>query len=133
MKKSTGLITVIFSLAVLSRLNAQSTINGLSADDIRSIRIIQQSSWGFTDDRGITDEKNIRQIIYYLKKYDYQDFGLQELDNVPNDMSEWKYRIIFDGWRDEIFLYDDKVSIGESVFRLPPGMIREFDSLFRDL
>ena len=47
----------------------------------------------------------------------------QPLIDVSDDEMGWKYQIIFNGWRDEIYLFEDKVTIGRSAFRLPPGMI----------
>ncbi len=133
MKATTGLITIIFVLGAFTSVGAQSRIDGLNAEDIYSIRVIQQSNMGFTDERNISAPEDVKRIVTYLKKYDYRDLGLEEIDDVSDDKMGWKYQIIFNGWRDEIYLFEDKVTIGRSAFRLPPGMIGEFDRIFRDL
>ena len=113
--------------------SGQSRIGGLDPDDIYSIRIIKQSEMGFTDERTVSAESDIQNIVYYLKKYDYRDMGIEEIGTSHDNPLDWKYQIILNGWRDEIYLFDDKVFIGKSAFQLPAGMIREFDRIFRDL
>ena len=48
--------------------SGQSRIEGLDPDDIFSIRIIKQSDMGFTDERTVRVESDIKNIVYYLKK-----------------------------------------------------------------
>ncbi len=133
MKATTGLITIIFVLGAFTSVGAQSRIDGLYAEEIYSIRVIQQSNMGYTDERNISAPEDVNRIVNYLKKYDYRDFGLDEIDDVSGNKMAWKYQIIFNGWRDEVYIFDDKVFIGKSAFKLPPGLIREFDRIFRDL
>ncbi|MFC2126017.1 hypothetical protein ACFLU5_14535 [Bacteroidota bacterium] len=128
-----GIITLIFIVGTYISAVAQSQMNNLIPEDIWSIRIIQQSVMGFTDERNISAEEDIKRIVYYLKKYDYRDLGLEEIGGAYDDKKDWKYQIILNGWRDEVYIFGDRIFIGKSVFKLPPGMIREFDRIFRDL
>ena len=132
MKRIIGLIIIQLLVGALITTNAQSGFDGLNAENISAVRIIKQSDMGFTDERNINDEKEINRIIYYLKKYNYQELGLEKLNNARMDNS-WRYQIVLNGWREDVYLFDEKVFIGNVAFKLPPGMIREFDKVFQDL
>jgi len=132
MKKASGLLFIQLLIGTLFTTYAQSRIDGLNAKDIYAVRIIQQSDMGSTDERNINAEEDIKRIVYYLKKYNYRDLGLEEINDASFD-KKWRYQIILNGWRDEVYIFENKVFIGKSSYRLPPGMIREFDRIFRDL
>ena len=107
------LIILYFLFGAYLSIYAQSRIDGLDAEEIYSIRIIQQSDMGFTDERNISAPEDINRIVSYLKRYNYRDIGLEEINDVSDDRMNWKYQIIFNGWRDEIYIFKDKVDLAK--------------------
>ena len=130
MKVFSGMLWFSGLLFMFSPVSAQSGLDDLNANDIYSIRIIQQSNTGITDEKNITRDEDIKEIVDIIKKYDYRDFGIEDIGDTYNQSTNWRYRIVFEWWSDEIYLFDEKIHIGKSAFRLPPGMIREFDRFF---
>ena len=122
-----GFIIILFSS---NNGFSQNRINTWEVEKITSIQVDFKTT-NSENKKEIFDTKSeINQIVSFLKAVEFKEFGESNIDTQAKK-NTWKYKIIFQGLRDQVFLFDDFAFIGKTSFLIDHKVIDDFGKLIQ--
>lgn len=90
-------------------------------DNMGFIQVDIRLSDGQTEILKITDAEKMNDIVSYLKKTSFTHISEVDPEKVKLD-GDWKVRLVFDGLRDQIFLFDQHAFVGKTTYVIGEGV-----------
>ena len=122
------LMVLVFNLQMVS----QNRINQWDVDRIVSIEIEEKINESENSIYLFENKGEIHKVLSFLKNVDFNEFDQKVIKNLSID-SNWKYRIIFHGLRDWVFLFDSYAYIGKTIFSIDNNIVNDFGLLLEEL
>jgi len=117
MKKAILPLLIVFcSLSFLAGCSSKKEVHPRLKKlvDIRSIHIWSEHSDASSPEKSIDDKEKIEQVISFIKDVEYKSISSADRDN-DGSSDYWKFRLSFDGWRDEIHYFENHAFLGKST------------------
>ena len=130
MKTLVFVFNIIFCLVVNGY--SQNRIHGWDIEKITSIQIEFSSPNTEQEIQIFNTRQDIDKIISFLKDVEFKeivDSNINALEQ-PNNR---RYKIVFQGQRDQVYLFENSASIGKTSFIIDNKVIEDFGNLVKDL
>ncbi|MFC2110918.1 hypothetical protein ACFLQ5_00545 [Bacteroidota bacterium] len=108
--------------------------NRISTWDTEKITSIQVEFKTISNEKKLeifNTKQEIDKIISFLKAVEFKEFGDSNID-IQKNKNNWKYKIIFEGQRDQIYLFDNFAFIGKTSFLIENKVIDDFKKLIEE-
>ena len=130
MKTLVFVFLIIFCLSMNGY--SQNRIYGWDIEKITSIRIEFSSPNTEQEIQTFNTRQDIDKIISFLKDVEFKeivDSNINALEQ-PNNR---RYKIVFQGQRDQVYLFENSACIGKTSFIIDNKVIEDFGNLVKDL
>lgn len=125
--KSAVLLITFFSFIFMNGFS-QNRINEWDIEKISSIKIESKTSTGKIEMIEFEKISVIDTLISFLKHVDFKP--VEDITFDKNKvLNQWKYKMTFQGQRDQILFCKDYATIGKTIFSIDKGMIKDFKKL----
>ena len=127
-------LVFVILIGICSTINgyAQNRIHGWETEKIISIRIELTSPDDETGIHIFNTKQDIDTIISFLKKVDFRELDGNSLDT-EEQLNNWRSRIIFQGQRDQVYLFEKSACIGKTSFLINRNVINDFRNMVKGL
>jgi len=127
-------LVLVILIGIYSTINGytQNRIHGWDTEKITSVRIELTSPDDETDIHIYNAKQDIDTIISFLKKVDFRELDGNSIDTEAQ-LKNWRSRIIFQGQRDQVYLYDKSACIGKTSFLINRNVINDFRNMLKGL
>ncbi|MCG6913918.1 hypothetical protein LJE86_08380 [bacterium BMS3Abin03] len=130
MKTLVFVFLIIFCLSMNGY--SQNRIYGWDIEKITSIRIEFSSPNTEQEIQTFNTRQDIDKIISFLKDVEFKeivDSNINALEQ-PNNR---RYKIVFQGQRDQVYLFENSACIGKTSFIIDNKVIEDFGNLLKEL
>ncbi|MDF2472432.1 MAG: hypothetical protein K0R21_214 [Anaerocolumna sp.] len=133
MRKYCIILIIILFLAIgfIGYLNVKSQkvkpLTDLNADDIKSIIIKTQMFENSPQEKIVTDNEEIREVIEYFTKLKYNKLNEQVEEN------GWQFWLIFDGWDKDIICTGNFVIVDGYRYEVKSERGEEFLTIYKSI
>jgi len=127
-------LALLILISICSALNgfAQNRIHGWDREKITSVRVELTSPDDITEIQIFSKTKDIDTILTFLKSVAFKDFDAESYAP-EKQIGSWKYRMIFQGQHDQVYLYKGSACIGKTTFIIDDKVIEEFRILMENI
>ena len=118
----------VFIVISIYHLNgfSQNRIENWEIEEITSIHVEIKSSGDEIKIETFSSKSEIERIITFLRGVEFIDYDAYNT-SANSDTNTWKYRMKFQGQRDQIYLLSNYAFIGKSRFTIDVNVIIEFE------
>ncbi|MDF2610553.1 MAG: hypothetical protein K0R92_2027 [Lachnospiraceae bacterium] len=125
------IIALFLAIGLIGYFNVKSQkakpLADLNADNIKSIIIKTQILEDSPQEKIITDNEDIREVIEYFSKLKYKEQKGQV------DENGWQFWLIFDGWDKNITYQGNYVIVGGVRYEVKSKSSEEFMKIYKSL
>lgn len=127
-------LVFVFLIGYYSIMNgfAQNRIHGWEIEKITSVRVELTSPNDETEIHIFNTKQDIDTIISFLKNVDFRELEGNSL-NTEEQMNNWRCKIIFQGQRDQVYLFKKSAYIGKTSFLIDNNVIEDFRIMIKEL
>jgi hypothetical protein len=127
-------LVFVFLISFYSSMNglAQNRIHGWDTEKITSIQVELTSPDGETEINIFNTKQDVDTIISFLKNVDFRELEGNSIDT-EEQMNNWRCNIIFQGQRDQVYLYKKSGCIGKTSFFIDNNVIEDFRIIVKEL
>lgn len=120
-------LVFVFLISFCSSMNgfAQNRIHGWEIEKITSIRIELTSPDDVTEVYTFNSKADIDTIISFLKNVDFKELEGHSID-AEEQLHNWSSRLVFQGQRDQVYLFKGSACIGKTSFIIDGNVIEDF-------
>jgi len=126
------IISLLTGLLVPVAAFPQNRICGWETEKITSVEI----EITYPDDERETgifnEQQDLDPIISFLKNVDFRSLDSSNLDSLRRNVGP-EFKIVFQGQRDQVYLYRHSACIGKTSFLVDPSVIHDFGILIDKL
>lgn len=101
-------------------------------ENISSIQVEMKQSDGTLKMMNISDKKEIKEVLDFLLQTTFNPYTEGSLIEMPAK-DQWTIRLIFEGQRDQIFLFEDIAFIGKSIYLINNRVLIDFKKLLDNI
>ena len=130
MKTTVFVFLIIFCLSM--NVYSQNRIHGWDTEKITSIRIEFLSPNTEQEILIFNTKQDIDKIISFLKNVEFKEIVDSNLTDLEQP-SNVEYKIVFQGQRDQVYLYENSACIGKTSFIIDSNVIVDFGNLIKEL
>ena len=126
-------LTIVFLIISFCSMKTFSQ-NRISTWDIEKITSIQVEFKTTSNEKKIEifkTELEIDRIMSFFISVEFKDLGDSEIDK-QGERDNWKFKIDFEGQRDQIYLFENFAFIGRSSFLIDSGVIEDFRKVIEE-
>ena len=126
-------LTIVFVIISFCSIKTFSQ-NRISTWDIEKITSIQVEFKTTSNEKKIEifkTELEIDRIMSFFISVEFKDLGDSEIDK-QGERDNWKFKIDFEGQRDQIYLFENIAFIGRSSFLIDSGVIEDFRKVIEE-
>lgn len=120
---------LLISLCVNYNGISQNRMANWDLEKITSIQVEIKAGNGKIDRKVFDEKQRIEEIMNFLKEVDFKEFT--DSDARDFDSAEWKYKIVFTGHRDQVYLFKNYAFIGKTTFFINKDVIKDFRKLIK--
>ena len=135
-KNETNMKTLIFVFLIIlcSSMNgfSQNRIHGWEIEKITSIQVEFTSPINEIEIQILNTKQDIDKIISFLKNVEFRELGGSDI-YAQEQTNNWRCKIIFQGQRDQVFLFQNSACIGKTTFLIDSNVIGDFRNLIEEL
>jgi hypothetical protein len=128
--------TLVFVFLIISYIDmngfSQNRIHGWDIEKITSIKVEFTSSNNEKEIQILDTRQDMDKVISFLKNVDFRELGDSNPD-VPEQNNSLRYKIVFEGQRDQVYLFKNSAFIGKTSFLIDKEVIGEFRMLLEEL
>ena len=130
MKTLVFVFNIIFCLGINGY--SQNRIQGWDIEKITSVRIEFSSSNTEQEIQIFNTRQDIDKIISFLKNVEFKEINDSNINALekPNNR---RYKIVFQGQRDQVYLLEYSACIGKTSFIIDNKVIEDFGNLIKEL
>lgn len=130
MKTLVSVFLIIFCLSMNGY--SQNRIHGWDIEKITLIRIEFSSPNNEQEIQVFNTKQDIDKIISFLKNVEFKEIVDSDIDafEQPNNQ---RYTIVFQGQRDQVYLFENSACIGKTSFIIDNKVIEDFGNLVKEL
>ena len=127
-------LVFVFLISFYPSLNgfSQNRIHGWEIEKITSIQIELTAPDDETKNLIFNSKQDIDKIISFLKNVDFRTLDGNNIDT-EEQLNNWRCKIIFQGQRDQVYLYKKSGCIGKTSFLIDNNVIDDFRTLIKKL
>lgn len=122
------LIAVLMVLPLHLNVFSQNRICGWETEKITSIEIEFTFPNNETEINVFNDRSEMNTILSFLKNVEFRTLDNSNMD-VLKQGNDLKWKISFQGQRDQVYLFKNFAHIGKTTFIIDPKVIDGFDTL----
>ena len=111
---------------------SQNRIHNWEIEKITSIQIEIKSSNNEKAVKLLKTRQEIDLVMSFLKNVEFSDLNGSSAKSRENK-GEWRFKIIFQGQRDQVWLFDNFAFIGKTTFLIDKNVVRDFSKLLEKL
>ncbi len=128
MKTTTFASTLL--VMILMSCNDQHRLEHWKTKEISSIQLDIKQSDGKTDIIMIHDQSEINNVMDFLLRTTFEPYVEESVKEFPAK-DQWAIRLIFEGQRDQIFLFEEQAFIGKSIYLIDKNVLEDFKKLLK--
>lgn len=123
-----------FLIIFCSAMNgfAQNRIYGWDIEKITSINVELTSPDDEAEVHIYNTKQDMNTIISFLKSVDFMELNVNSID-ADVQANNWRCKIVFQGQRDQVYLYKQSACIGKTSFLIDSEVIEDFRKLVKKL
>jgi len=127
-------LALVFLISFYSGMQgvAQNRIQSWDIEKITSVQIELTSPNDETYLHIFNRQQDIDTIMTFLKDTDFKELEDNSIDT-DEQMNNWKCKIIFQGQRDQVYLYKNSACIGKTSFIINNTVIEDFRCMVKKL
>lgn len=127
-------LVVAFLIIISSSINgfSQNRIHGWDIEKITSIQVELTSPKNEKEVHTFNSKQDIDAIISFLKNVEFRELGDNNIDT-DEQIKNWRSRIIFQGQRDQVYLFKNSAFIGKTTFLITKNVIGDFREIIKEL
>ncbi|GAP44376.1 hypothetical protein TBC1_12180 [Lentimicrobium saccharophilum] len=127
-------LVFVFLIIFYSGMNgiAQNRIQGWNTEKITSIQVELTSPDSETEIYIFNTKQDIDTIISFLKNIDFRELNGNSID-AEVQKNNWKCKIVFQGQRDQVYLYKKSGCVGKTSFLIDDNVIENFRIMVEEL
>ena len=127
-------LVFVFLIIFYSSMNgfSQNRIHGWEIEKITSIQVEFTSPNNEIEIHIFNTKQDIDTIISFLKNVEFRELGGNNIDT-KGQTNNWRCKIIFQGQRDQVFLYKNSACIGKTTFLIDNNVIGDFRTKVAEL
>jgi len=124
------IVFVIISFCSMKTFS-QNRISTWEIEKITSIQVEFKTTSNVKKIETFKTKLEIDEIMSFLISLEFKDFGDSEIDK-QGERDNWKYKIDFEGQRDQVYLFENFAFIGKSSFLIDRGVIEDFRKVIEE-
>lgn len=128
MKTSIFAFLIIFCLSVNGY--SQNRIHGWDIEKITSIQVEYSVAYEIEEFHVFNSKQDIDRIMSFLKNVDFKVFTNS---NTLEQANSRQYKILFQGQRDQVYLFEHSACIGKTSFVIDNSVFEGFRNLLKEL
>jgi hypothetical protein len=121
----TLVVVVLISFYVSMNGFSQNRIHGWDIEKITSIQVELTSPDDESEIHIFNTKQDIATIISFLKNVDFRELNGNSID-AEVQKNNWKCKIVFQGQRDQVYLYKKSGCVGKTSFLIDDNVIEDY-------
>lgn len=110
---------------------SQNRLHNWDLSAISSIQIEIQNEDSKIDVKLYNDQDDIDKIMALLLKIDFVAYDSYK--DAEKNKGEWNYKLIFEGQRDQIYLFNEYAFIGKTIYCINKEVVSDFKELIENI
>ena len=126
------ILLFIAILFIMTSAISQTKLNKWDIEKIPSIKIEIQTPDFKIKTAEFSEKEQIEKIMTYLLAVEFKSPEGSDI-NFDEKKYEWRYRIICEGQRDQVYLFKEFAFIGKSTYVVDKAVLKDFKKLVNSL